>query len=50
MFCFNCGAKVDDSSKFCPVCGNKLDKDHLNSDTSQNADNTIIEKSKFNRR
>lgn len=47
MFCFNCGAKVDDSSKFCPVCGNKLDKDHLNSDTSQNADNTIIEKSTY---
>lgn len=26
MFCSNCGAKVDDSARFCPVCGNKLDK------------------------
>lgn len=26
MFCINCGAKVDDQARFCPVCGNKLDK------------------------
>ena len=24
MFCNNCGAKLDDGSKFCNVCGNKI--------------------------
>ena len=24
MFCTNCGQKIDEGSKFCPFCGNKL--------------------------
>ena len=27
MNCTNCGAKVDDSARFCPVCGRKLKSD-----------------------
>ena len=25
MFCTNCGARVEEKTKFCPVCGNKLE-------------------------
>ena len=27
MFCYNCGAKNDDSARFCEKCGTQLDVD-----------------------
>ena len=42
MKCNHCGANIDDDSKFCPVCGNKLEK---NDKHSQETDSENIKKS-----
>ena len=47
MFCTNCGAKVDENAKFCPVCGNKLEKAGGSISNSENKDTTIVEKSTY---
>ena len=47
MFCSNCGAKVDDSAKFCPVCGNKLDKSIKDNQIEKSNNETLIEKSTY---
>lgn len=48
MNCTNCGAKVDDSARFCPVCGHKLKADSneaLNQPLTENK--SIVEKSTY---
>lgn len=48
MFCTNCGAKVDDQAKFCPVCGNKLgERNPGNDQAPQNHEGDLIDKSTF---
>ena len=48
MNCTNCGAKVDDSARFCPVCGHKLKADSnevFNQPLTENK--SIVEKSTY---
>lgn len=51
MFCSNCGAKVDDSARFCPVCGNKLDKIPIDNpkekEIEQSKEDNLIGKSTY---
>lgn len=48
MYCTNCGAKVDEESKFCPVCGNKLKHNvNLNHNENKDEDEKLIEKSTY---
>ena len=47
MFCSNCGAKVDDQAKFCPVCGNKLDKSSADVKSPAENPETVISKSTY---
>lgn len=48
MYCTNCGAKVDEESKFCPVCGNKLKHNvNLNHRENKDEDEKLIEKSTY---
>ncbi len=30
MFCTNCGVEINEGSKFCQSCGEKIDKNHVN--------------------
>ncbi|WP_295883864.1 zinc ribbon domain-containing protein [uncultured Anaerococcus sp.] len=48
MNCTNCGAKVDDSARFCPVCGHKLKSDtsHAHPEAPQ-AQASPVEKSTY---
>ena len=48
MNCTNCGAKVDDSARFCPVCGHKLKSDGNNNfNQTTNVDKPSVEKSTY---
>ncbi|MCR5632224.1 MAG: zinc ribbon domain-containing protein [Eubacterium sp.] len=42
MICKNCGQKIDDGSKFCHICGTKLDSDDLLDIKSSKVKNTRI--------
>ena len=58
MFCVNCGAKIDDSCKFCPYCGTavskpsveneKIDDDDIAVEFSSNSDEEINNDNKIN--
>lgn len=48
MFCTNCGAKVDEQAKFCPVCGNKLGSPSPNPEENpQKSQEELLDKSTF---
>ena len=36
MYCFNCGNKLEDNSKFCDKCGKKLDQEIVIDDAMKN--------------
>ena len=38
MFCRNCGAKIDDTNKFCPYCGSKVITDDVPQTSSKRPD------------
>lgn len=43
MFCSQCGSKMDDNAKFCPVCGKQVIRPGKNSDRNgQIAVQTVI--------
>lgn len=42
MFCEKCGAKISDTAKFCPECGNNIDTVKMSSDTPKNAEDTNL--------
>lgn len=47
MFCTNCGAEVDNNAKFCPVCGNKLDRPIATNKAHKEPSENVINKSTY---
>lgn len=42
MFCGNCGAKIDDKTKFCPYCGAKCSNENGNAiAATENSENSL---------
>lgn len=37
MFCNNCGASIDDNSRFCLYCGQQIDRSNFNNNMNENS-------------
>lgn len=40
MFCGNCGAKIDEKTKFCPECGTKVENAGMSANSKKDQDIT----------
>ena len=43
MLCKNCGAQLEDGSKFCGECGTKVDDVNIASESVNTIDNSVVE-------